>query len=69
MLIGSTIAIVYIREPKADMRGATTAFIALLSTVIGALLGLLAGKSIEAKVLGQRPDDEQGKETDDLSEG
>lgn len=64
LAMGATIAIVEIRNPTADTDTATDVLFTAITIVIGALLGLLAGKSSAVSDLGKRPDG-----TDDDLEG
>lgn len=59
MILGASIAWISIRHPSTDIHGATTAYIALLSSIIGALLGLIAGKSIQGSILSERKEDKK----------
>jgi hypothetical protein len=43
--LGTTVAVVEIRDPAADTGVAVQALASAISAIIGALLGLLAGKS------------------------
>jgi hypothetical protein len=51
--MGTAITVVKIRDPSADTDVITQSLISLVSAILGALLGLLAGK---ATVLDTRPD-------------
>ncbi len=53
---GAMITIVEIRDPTADTRAAVTTLFTAITIVLGALLGLLAGKSDSIERLGTRPD-------------
>lgn len=63
--VGVTIAIVEIRDPQADTSGAGTVLINLISTILGALLGLLAGRSQFTSELSRHPDDRPKADDDD----
>jgi hypothetical protein len=56
---GITIAVIEIRDPEADTSQGATVLINLVSTTLGALLGLLAGRSVFSHDLGRRPDDDE----------
>jgi ABC-type sulfate transport system permease subunit len=55
---GLTIAIIKIRDPEADTSQAGTVLVNLISTTLGALLGLIAGRSAFTRDLGRRPDED-----------
>jgi len=55
---GITIAVIEIRDPEADTNQGSTVLINLISTTLGALLGLIAGRSMFSRDLGRRPDDD-----------
>jgi hypothetical protein len=54
IILGTAIAVVEIVNPNADTSGAATALFNIITGMMGALLGLLAGKS-EMGSLGSRP--------------
>ena len=58
VLIGTTvtIAVVEIRNPKADTATSVQSLISIISGILGALLGLLAGKTETVQGLDTRPD-------------
>ena len=56
LLTGIWVAIVEIRDPTVDTSRAVSALASTITTVLGALLGLLAGKSESMRTLGTRPD-------------
>jgi hypothetical protein len=53
--IGVTIAVIEIRDPTVDTSGAGTVLVNLISTILGALLGLLAGRTQMSKELSETP--------------
>ena len=55
--LGATIAIVEIRDPTTDTSTAVAALASTLSGIIGALLGLLAGRA-ERSSLSRPPENE-----------
>jgi len=55
---GMAIAAIEIRDPKADTSQGAAVLINLISTTLGALLGLIAGRSVFSRDLGRRPDDD-----------
>jgi hypothetical protein len=57
--LGAIIAIVEIRDPATDTSSAVQSLAAVLSGIVGALLGLLAGKAERLSGLTSRP--EEGK--------
>lgn len=56
---GAAIAIVEVRDPEVDTSGAVVALAGTVSTILGALLGLLAGRSRWTEELSRRPDEEE----------
>jgi hypothetical protein len=54
--IAATVAIVEIVEPTADTSRIVESLTSIISGILGALLGLLAGKSESLTALGSRPD-------------
>jgi hypothetical protein len=58
LLIGATIALAELRDPTVDTTSAVQALLSILSGIVGALLGLLAGKSETRRELLTRPDQE-----------
>jgi predicted MFS family arabinose efflux permease len=76
VLVGTTITIgiVEIKNPQADTATSVQSLVSIISGILGALLGLLAGKSQRADELDMRPDgskagvikSEQTKEEDPL---
>ena len=57
MAIGATIAIVEIRDPDVDTSAAAQSLLTLISGIVGALLGLLAGRSDVTRDLSERPEE------------
>jgi hypothetical protein len=55
LLTGGTIAVIEILDPTVDTSGAVSTLTDLLSMILGALLGLLAGRSERSEGLHQRP--------------
>lgn len=53
---GAMIAVVEIRDPEADTSNVVDVLFTSITIVLGALLGLLAGKSDTIEGLGKRPD-------------
>jgi len=53
--IGATVAIVEIRDPDTDTASITQALMTLISGILGALLGLIAGRSGVVSDLHRRP--------------
>lgn len=58
VLVGTTvtIAVVEIRNPKADTATSVQSLVSIISGILGALLGLLAGKTETVQGLDTRPD-------------
>lgn len=56
-LLGSLIAFLEIRDPETDTGDMTKSLLSVVSLILGALLGLLAGKSQAVNDLHKRPDD------------
>jgi hypothetical protein len=56
---GVTVAIIEIRDPQADTTQAGAILVNLISTTLGALLGLLAGRTSMARSLERRPDHDE----------
>jgi UPF0716 family protein affecting phage T7 exclusion len=59
---GATIAIIEIRNPTADTDAANETLFTAITIVLGALLGLLAGKSSSMSELGKRPGETEPKD-------
>ena len=55
LLAGIAIAIVEIKDPAADTETITQSLISLISGILGALLGLIAGKTVAVSNLDVRP--------------
>jgi uncharacterized metal-binding protein len=55
IMVGATVAWIEIKEPARDTTSAVQALFSLMSGIVGALLGLLAGKSESVSGLGSRP--------------
>jgi hypothetical protein len=53
--VGATITVVEIRDPDVDTASATQALLTLVSGILGALLGLIAGRSGVGSELHRRP--------------
>ncbi len=53
---GALVAVVEIRDPETDTTDVTRTLFTAINIVLGALLGLLAGKSEGVDQLGKRPD-------------
>lgn len=51
-----TIAIVEINDPETDTTSIVQSLMSLISGILGALLGLIAGKTTSAEELTKRPD-------------
>jgi hypothetical protein len=62
---GTTVAIIEIRDPTVDTETITQSLISLISGILGALLGLIAGKTTSASELSKRPGDDHASELDD----
>ena len=58
LAIGATVAIVEIRDPEADTSSVVQALLSLISGIMGALLGLIAGRSTATTELERRPSDD-----------
>ena len=56
---GIAIAVIEIRDPEADTSQGSAVLINLISTTLGALLGLLAGRSVFSRDLERRPEDDE----------
>ena len=52
---GATVAIIEIRNPETDTDSIVNAMLSIISGILGALLGLIAGKSEGAADLHARP--------------
>ena len=59
---GATIAYVEVRDPDVDAWAAVVALAGTVSTILGALLGLLAGRSRFSVDLSRRPTDDELEE-------
>jgi uncharacterized membrane protein len=57
MLTASAVVIIEIKNPETDTDAIVQSLISLISGILGALLGLIAGKSEGAASLHQRPPD------------
>jgi hypothetical protein len=57
LALGATIAIVEIRDPTTDTSSAVQALTSILSGIVGALLGLLAGRAESLDRLAARPEE------------
>ena len=68
MATGATIAIIEIRNPEADTDSATETLFTAITIVLGALLGLLAGKSGAVNELGQRPGESEPHDVTERTE-
>ena len=56
VMTGIIVAIVEIRDPETDTDTIVQSLISLISGILGALLGLIAGRSSATAQLHQRPD-------------
>jgi hypothetical protein len=65
MATGATIAIIEIRDPDTDTDSATEILFTAITIVIGALLGLLAGKPANTSELSKRPGEDKPADLDD----
>ena len=65
IMTGVTIAIIEIKDPTTDTNTITQSLISLISGILGALLGLIAGKTVAAQELSIRPGEEHQSELDD----
>jgi hypothetical protein len=52
------IAIIEIKDPSVDTNTITQSLISLVSGILGALLGLIAGRTVTTNELSKKPDDE-----------
>jgi hypothetical protein len=59
LAIGATVAIVEIRDPEADTSSVVQALLSLISGIMGALLGLIAGRTSASSQLEHRPGDDE----------
>jgi|NitcycUWRROWE15D_1032933.scaffolds.fasta_scaffold00091_1 hypothetical protein len=57
--LGGIIAIIEIRDPATDTSAAVQSLVSVLSGIIGALLGLLAGKAERLSSLTSRPEERE----------
>ena len=57
--LGGIIAIIEIRDPATDTSAAVQSWVSVLSGIIGALLGLLAGKAERLSSLTSRPEERE----------
>jgi uncharacterized membrane protein HdeD (DUF308 family) len=55
IMTGTVVAIVEIRDPTTDTDTIVQSLISLISGILGALLGLIAGKTASASELSKRP--------------
>ena len=62
IMTGTVIAIIEIKNPEIDTETITQSLISLISGILGALLGLIAGKTITTSELSKRPGDDQVSE-------
>jgi len=60
--LGGIIAIIEIRDPTTDTSAAVQSLVSVLSGIIGALLGLLAGKAERLSGLAARPEERKREE-------
>lgn len=65
IMTGVIVAIVEIKDPTADTSTITQSLISLISGILGALLGLIAGKTVATNELSKRPGNEHPSELDD----
>ena len=65
---GATISIIEIRDPGVDTDAATETLFTAITIVLGALLGLLAGKSSSVSELGKRPNESEPKDVTERTE-
>ena len=61
--MGGLMLLIVVREPTADISGLADALSGILTLILGALLGLLAGKTPSLEPLGRRPDEIEAPET------
>jgi cytochrome c biogenesis protein CcdA len=59
VMTGVTIAIIEIKNPTADTDTIVQSLISLISGILGALLGLIAGKTAAVDDLSKRPSGEK----------
>jgi len=57
--LGGIIAIIEIRDPATDTSAAVQSLVSVLSGIIGALVGLLAGKAERLSSLTSRPEERE----------
>jgi len=57
LALGATIALVEIRNPATDTSAAVQSLTSILSGIVGALLGLLAGRAEGLAALSVRPEE------------
>jgi amino acid transporter len=53
---GAMVAILEIKDSSVDTDGIVNSLLSIISGILGALLGLLAGKSESMNTMGRRPD-------------
>lgn len=56
IMTGVVIAVIEIKNPETDTNTITQSLISLISGILGALLGLIAGRTVATTDLSQRPD-------------
>jgi hypothetical protein len=65
MALAGAVVYIEIKDPSVDTRGITQGLFGLISATLGALLGLIAGKSTVTDQLNTRPQDHQPTELTD----
>ena len=65
LAMGATIALVEIRDPEVDTGPAAQALLSIVSATLGALFGLLAGRSRTTDNLSVRPGDDEPTDVED----
>ena len=65
VMTGVIVAIVEVRDPTTDTDTIVQSLISLISGILGALLGLIAGKTTAAQELSIRPGNDHPSELDD----
>ena len=68
LMTGLVVAIIEIKDPTVDTETITQSLISLISGILGALLGLIAGKTISTSELSKRPGSNEVSELEDKLE-